>query len=228
MTTRDQAAQTHAYADAVAKALGDGWAYAQNRDADGKPPWFATITRPDGAGLHLSREYRTGRYQWSGTYPRDTKGQDHMPYNATRPSITTSPDKAPEQAARDVTRRLLPEYLALLEQCQARVAQANDYATTTARNAAKLAAMLNTVPDERPRNGDACVRFHRGEYYGDVTVNGESIRIDVRSLTVEQAARVLRVLVVTGCDVPQPGAPGLRTTDGRESCREVGADDEAA
>jgi hypothetical protein len=46
--------------------------------------------------------------------------------------------------------RLLPEHLALLEECRARVARANDYANTTARDAAKLASMLDPVPDERP------------------------------------------------------------------------------
>ncbi len=197
MTKNDQTDQTHAYAQAVAKALGDGWTYndADNRDVDGEWPRWAQIARTDGGGLHVSREWNTGRYLWSGEYPRDASGHDQTPYNAKRPSITVSPDKSPEQVARDITRRLVPDYLALLAQTRERIDRADAYANTARRNAVTLAKILDTVPGEHARQGDAAVRFHRGEFYGDVAVNGDSIRIDARSLTMAQAERVLRALM---------------------------------
>jgi hypothetical protein len=188
--------RTHAYAAEVAKALGDGWTYTRTFDGDGKPTWFATLTGPNGASLHLSRESRTGRYQWSGNYPRDAKGQDHKPYNATRPEISTSPEKTPVQAARDITRRLLPDYLALLARCQEGVDAANTYVDTTARNVARLAEILGREPDKRPTSGsEASVRFYwrGGDTYGDVMVNGNHVRIDVK-LPMDQAERLLPIL----------------------------------
>jgi hypothetical protein len=190
MSEQEQSARTHIYAAAVAGALGTGWTYAPNRDGNGYLPRYATIAGPDGASLHVSNEYQTGRFEWSGNYPRDAQGHDHKPYHATRPRITTSADKSPGQAARDITRRLLPAYLDLLKQCQESVAAANAYVDTTARNVARIADVLGVSPPLSPSSAFLRFYWNGGDTYGDVTVNGTSVQINVK-LPLAQAERLL-------------------------------------
>lgn len=197
MGYRDEAVErANSIAKAVAAALGDGWAYVEpepDRDV-----WFATLRQGAGpAELHVSE--REGRITWSAVYPRDNLHQEHAPRDNAggRLSITTAPGKPVDATAKDVTRRLLVPYREQLVKCVAERDQANDYAGRSERNAAALAALVGKEPNRRNSSvAERRISFYQdGGAYGDVQVNGDSVSIDLRSLTVEQAAAVLRLVV---------------------------------
>jgi len=204
MSTREQLAQdTHAHAQKVAHALGEGWTYSNPRDGrswtkDSELSWYATLTRGDGAGLHVSYDSHKLRYHWSAIYPR-AQGQEHGPRRGEeRQSITIGVDRTPEQAAKDIARRLLPVYLTQLAECLERVAAANAYQETTARNLQALADLLGVPLSKGNGLRDTAhtlyIRANDDDAYGDVKVSGDSITVELRNLSLEQAQRVLAVV----------------------------------
>jgi len=72
------------------------------------------LTNENGAQVHLSYDSYKKRIHVGCVFPRD----DHNsafgpPYGTPAPSITVSPLKTAEQVAKDIKRRVLPEYLPL-------------------------------------------------------------------------------------------------------------------
>lgn len=203
MTTAaiDKTAITHEYAKAVAPLLGEGWVYV----APSEQRWWAGINGPDDQGLHLSyeipdRQNPHGRYIWRVNYPRDKAGHEIGPkYGETRVSITTSGAKSPAEAVKDLKRRLLPAYQEQLVDCRRRAAENNAYEAATARNAERLGRALPGLKIPKHHTDTTTARMYLPDYIsrslsGDVTVSGESVSMELRSLTVDTAEAILRVL----------------------------------
>lgn len=115
---------------------------------------------PDRCGIWLRCE-TYGKGAWttckaSGVYPRHADGSwvDVNEYpKAPSPEISFSISKTPGQIAKDIQRRLWPEYIARLEKVRARIASTNDYDTRTNNT---LAAILGREPDDHERAKRAC------------------------------------------------------------------------
>lgn len=81
-----------------------------NPDKEHGYNWHYNITFPDGSGICIAAKVwaNKGKLSVSGEYPRDRSGRrfcDKYPE-----SINVSETKTPEQIAKDIQRRFMPEY----------------------------------------------------------------------------------------------------------------------
>lgn len=187
MTREELTVELYEHAARVANALPGAWTARRGE-------WWAEVRNDEAPAevLHVSRN-GDGRYHWSGIYPRDAQGQDQVPYRTARPTITTGPAQPVARVARDVARRLVPAYRALLAEVQARIDEANDYAAQTTRSTDRLARVLG-ASSRAGRDADRLF-VYAGEVSGDLQISGDSVRLDLRGLTAEQAERALRVVL---------------------------------
>ena len=153
----------------VATALGEAWKV----DTSAEFNHAVSIKRADdGASVFLRiGPYgpRNGRLIISGEYP-GTYDQ----HRVDRHEITVAADKDPGKIARDIERRLLPDYLPDLEKVRERIA-ADERAATT--RAAALAALGEVGANET--NGRIYISLPG--IYGQIDLNhdGQAGRIEV-------------------------------------------------
>lgn len=195
--------QKHDLARKVATALGPDWKYS-NPDRDGQIAHWVHVVHKDGYGICLSGgNTRNNPLHISGNYPPKAS------YGNDRPSINASTDKTPEQIAKDIQRRLLPDYIALWTKVTTDLKRHEDFEQTQARIAKDLFAM---VPDinlaagskksfHNPRSGETApigFTFYRDNHegYGDLSVNSEnSVDVKLHSLPLDLARQVLKLVV---------------------------------
>ncbi len=161
----------------------------------------------DGLGHRVTIETaRTPRNMWhvSGYWPqRANNGSYYVPSDVREesPSINVSVAKTHEQIARDITKRFLPEYVRIFAKIQDKVSAENDYATRRARNWARVADWVDTYNAPhlaeqgkvRIKGADGKTNFDLG--YGDVNMeSADSVKIELRSLPIETALAVLKLL----------------------------------
>jgi hypothetical protein len=99
-----------AFTGLVATALGDDWTASNGTWSDGQD---AYLDGPDGARVHLlpgRNVAQSGRLVLIGYW--DTAESRERAYDARPHSITVAPTTSPERVARELSRRLLPAYLA--------------------------------------------------------------------------------------------------------------------
>ncbi len=137
-TERDkQAASLQALAAAVAAAL--GWSYVRP-DCDRPVDLWASIVR-DGARLVFYFDTWKKRIRISGAFPRD-----FAPYGKTF-EITVAADRPAAAVAKDIERRLLPEYLPAAAQAIERQADWDNRNAAARALTKELAAMIGSKPD---------------------------------------------------------------------------------
>lgn len=184
----------------IAEALG-GCTVADKFGNDNR-----TITTPDGFSFHIGwSEYGRDaftRLNISGEYHAE-KLYDHIPYGAIRPSIGVSTAKSPATIAKDIERRFLPEYKALITAARERKAKSDDYANRSIANAGKLAessgGVFSVVEKSEYSNGPRTPTSnlhmnHKSVGYGNVSVSDESVKIDLSSIPLELASRIMEVM----------------------------------
>jgi hypothetical protein len=111
--------KAHELAQAVCNALGGDWHPNQPSD-DSMYDRSADLIGADGAQLHLSLTWAgKGKIHICGS-DRAVIGTANTPYGIKLPSINVSDTKTPEQIAKDIKRRLLPEYGPVLAEIKAR------------------------------------------------------------------------------------------------------------
>lgn len=153
----------------VVTALGDGWKI----DPDPDSTWQVRIDGPDGEKLMLSRgdkNWRTddvNRIGISGAYFHLIDNNDQLPYKLRRPSITVARSRGPEVIAKEITKRLLPDYRADIADVRASVTDHQD-----ADNA--RAALAERI-------GGRKIDHKSGNTNTTVSVPGGSIRINYRA-----------------------------------------------
>ena len=99
--------------------------------------------------LHTSLyfNHHEGKLHVSSDLPKDAKGE--IPYvegygqfGKRMPSINTSFSKTPEQIARDIERRLMPEYMDVLMKALTRIASSDAYHSKTEGFAGQIAKLV--------------------------------------------------------------------------------------
>jgi hypothetical protein len=119
--------------------------------------------------------------------------------DAVDPSPTISADKAPDQIARDIARRFLPDYRKYLALYRSDVAAAIAFRNETASLFDELISLGNgwIKPDQRTdsRTAECTARLYNapGISYGDLRVSGSHVRIEL-SVTPEFAKRFATLL----------------------------------
>lgn len=180
-------------------------------DAD-NPEWNdrITITHTDGRRLYFVQGrygQKPGTMSVSGDYPRDNGNDD--PYvgtyvdprsvNGRHFSINVSTSKTPEQIARDITRRLLPEYTETFGKIRERIDARIGHRASVEVVARMMQRALGPGTDNVRYNSDrstATIRKYSSERgTTEVTVNSfDSVTIEARSLTPARAAAILALL----------------------------------
>lgn len=180
----------------VATELGDGWTV----DTTWPNGHSARLTGPDGAAIIVrapQRVYGTAaenveRVELSSHYP---DGWTKLPGNVEQYSITVKRDRGPDVIAREVTKRLLPDYLPELAEVQSRIAREKQAASSLADTIAeleKLAPGGYAMHDNRVR-----ISIPNRSTYGDIRLNhdGSSVsELELRGLPLEFVRTVLAML----------------------------------
>jgi hypothetical protein len=215
MTTHDQ------YFQDIATALGDPW---RLRDTDQEygvqRAWLAD---PAGPVLRLSVEREhwkrpdaPARLTVTGLWPEPDPGQGYQPYGEDR-TIGVAVSRGADVAAKEISRRLLPWYLAEYARQWQHKQDHHAHVAGLLETARALAAIVGYTPPERPTwasgTGD---RWESDAWHGplrlwvhhvEVTVAGpDLVHIDLHGLTRRHAAMVLRGLVKASIGLDVKGA----------------------
>ena len=190
-------------AQAVAAALGAPWAFTEADEHEPPRCLWARIARPDGAeiSVHLNT-YPKPRLNISGVYPRGPNGRDYGPWDSTkRPSMGVAPDRPAAVIAKEIARRLLPEYLPLYAKAVQDKAAYDAGAGVQQGVASRLAFTLGLPPRAHPADSQS-VQIHVYQTdgcYGEFTVsNGGGVQVKLTGLTPAQADAVARVVAKKG------------------------------
>jgi hypothetical protein len=178
----------------LAEALGDDWHW-KKPDEDHVTGF---IDGPDGRQLAVhvqtygAQEGKKGEI--SGLLPqRDAKG-DYFSTSIERPSIGFTVARGVDAIARDVQRRLLPDYEVAFQRTQEALARRNEYLAETTDS---IAGILEAVPglEWRRHREESSASFDlEGAGWGDIKAHGDSVSLEARSLSREQVIRMLRAL----------------------------------
>lgn len=169
----------------VATALGDGWSPLPNEPGYG---YWPQIAGPDGATVFLRRE--GAKVEVHADYP----GNDA--YDVKHLTIGVSVSRGAATIAREIQRRLLPEYLPELARVQAHIADRGRMRAARMALAEELAAPIGArvVNDDRLNDthvGGYPVKFeidYRADA-GTVTIHGASPDV-MRAIVAVLASRV--------------------------------------
>ena len=173
---------------------------------DSEERWNASVEGRDaeaGEGVWLRASlYEKWRVKASGVYPREKGGYVDVydPVTNKRvsaPSITVSGEKSATQIARDVERRLLPDYRKRLALVRARVQAGNDWQAETERT---LESVKGEPLDEEEKR-DREVNFYRETgKLGGIKASGKGVSLEVSDVTPDQARRILGIIREKGTE----------------------------
>jgi len=153
-------------AEQVAEALPGSWSVKPFPEDWGRAGAYLREESRDAIlALGESQEYSDrnkkgqgpGRLTILTDYPKDREG--HMS-SAHRPKITVSASKTGAQIATDIERRLLPEYLPILDRELASIANWNDHEKATTELAGRIAHLVRVKREPR----ETAVRFYDSPY----------------------------------------------------------------
>jgi hypothetical protein len=199
----------HTLASSVAAALDGTWTVTKADPLHGRG--LAVLAGPGTAVLHIQPSYPdTSRLTITGACPQTRRDTRDITY-----SIGVSADRRGAVIAREITRRLLPAYLAAL-------AQVLEYNETEGRNTAtrdavmtRAAALFGLDPSHLAGDGHHSTQVSLsgalpGSAYGTVTANGaaETLGLDLHGIPADTALRILAELARA---VPAGSAPVQRS-----------------
>lgn len=200
MENTELQALTREVAGVLAQATGDAWTYVERDDTY---THVGRIARADGpvVFVHGPSYQHKGKLSITGDYPRDAEGQyvyvDWDDRQAGAPSIGVGEGRGAKVVASEIARRFLPAYLDRYAKVAERVAASNAHDEARKALADRLAAAIGTTARHDRGGSEVSVSVNNDGGYGDVHVSsGNSVSIDLRSVTPEVAEAVLRV--VTG------------------------------
>jgi hypothetical protein len=123
--------------------------------------------------------------------------RDYNERQKSLPSISCAPTKTAEQIAKDIKRRLLPEYLPLITRAIEKRDASEKYYEDSRNNLQQLAAIVGY---EHRINKNESTAKHVSGYssdgaYCDISTNDNGITdIKINNLTMDQAKRVLAIV----------------------------------
>lgn len=190
--------------ETVAKLLG-GRLKEEKPDIDGGVPYSFSreILLPDGSLWVSAETYgNTKHFHFLGIYPKTAKGEYVRPYGygeTQRDSINVSRTKNAEQIARDVTRRLLPEYALRLAKVREMVADYDGFHASQQNAIQTVSKDSGLTSSDHKENGiiqfDFKTSVDDGNGRGDVTPAGRgAVNMSLSYLSPAQAVAILKLL----------------------------------
>lgn len=192
MMSTEESTITQQLAGFIADELGDAWRIDTSDDFAGHRSTY--LDGPDGARLSISLDWRNAdRVKVYGVYPR------HEKYGVEHHEIGVGRDRGPAVIAREITRRLLPTYLAELTDVRNDNAERVQMRAARATLAQKLAEIIGgTIDSDDDRSTSTRVRWYDNERgYGHVQISyrADSIsELEVRSASVPSVIAALQAL----------------------------------
>lgn len=193
MTTRQPLTipDLHQLARDIAAALGAPWAYKPGRGDE--LAHYAEIVHKDGYGVTMFQHTREPLH-FAGEFPAGA----YLGYQVARPSINCSPDKSPAQLARDITRRLLPDYLPLWEKAAQQVRDREEHERKVLALRAELVPLFPgaRVGPEHSNDVDRTISFHLANHngYGEVKLSSDTVELHLRSIPAALAKSIARAI----------------------------------
>ena len=172
-------APLHTLAKQVAGIL--GWKY--NEDAQN---WLALLSNAE-ASLGLEMTHK-GKVVVTGFLPKG----NYSRHDLHGPKISITASRGPEAIAKEIQRRLLPDYEAVMAEAMKRKADAEAYDNAARNNLERLADAFGTVV----RDGDTTLHVGsvNDNYYGVATAGNTWARLELRSVPIDMAVRIGRIL----------------------------------
>lgn len=184
-------AQYNAKCAEIAKALGGTF---HTRSTMVSWIYQGDIVLGPGLVVSVRCEKRIGKFSFSGVFPSNVKNEVFFPRTYDKSAYTTIScdcDRTPAAIAKDVQRRFLPAFVNELAVQNQRVADSNFYHATTEKNTAR---MHEVSGGKRYDRNEISLSSERSDIYGRVKVSGDSISIDLNSLSPAQAEAVLKLV----------------------------------
>jgi hypothetical protein len=163
--------------------------------------WGGTLTEAhSGAILELTAGgYRNPEHvHVRSELPKTSKGESPhvgLQYGQKMPEINVSSKKTGAQIANDIERRLLPQYLPLLDKAHTVIAQHEAFHDKTENMAAQIAKILRVPPDKKSRvinfYNSPLPAFH--ENLGQATVGADEVELNLR-LDYNTTLQILKLL----------------------------------
>lgn len=192
----------------VATGLGHGWSVLPNTDEESGHPdnrFLPRVRHTDGRELFFSRTRASeGRLEISGAnWPKYQDKENRTQYirphelhpREAHPSITVSASKSPDAIAKDIARRLLPEYTRIMELCRVKAAEWSTYHTNELDTYKEACALLQVSESTNQpghislyKDGDA------GYGYGSVIVSGSTMKLEINSMSLEMLRKIAPII----------------------------------
>lgn len=129
-----------------------------------------------------------------GSYPVDYHG-DYSSYGIREISINCSPNKTPEQIARDIQRRFLPIYLENLQKTLEHNKTIQENADKKYHAVKILAGLLGKAPAKDHKNHYTINGYNTIDCLRDLEISHDGSEIGMElKLSLNKAVRILRVL----------------------------------
>lgn len=187
-----------------------GWKYDRrhNLNADQELHWSAQLDGPNGEELHVSLDGDKAVIR--GTFKtRDVKGGYFDPHPEKRPEIKVTAARGPVVIAREIKRRLLPDYIPAFARVAARLQEHNNYIAERRSDLEVILAELDTPHAEASQRDNKAYGYIRprvdildpDKVPAEISVEAEiysTINLELRSLSVAQTVAVLK-FIKAGC-----------------------------
>ncbi len=147
-----------------------------------------------GGGLHVGRD---GSYVEVYENVVDSRGGFTWERQSAG-EISVAIARGPAVIAKEITRRFLPHYLHVLALANAKVASDNVYANAVRANLVRLCKAADppvSFDDTNRWDTREVTSLSIGEVYGTIHASKDTATLELRSLTIAQAERILQALV---------------------------------
>jgi hypothetical protein len=201
MNATNETANTWAQLQTMAAGVAAAMGYTVKPRPESNHGGYAEIVGPDGRGFSLNTAIGLadrGKVHISGSFPDRLDGRQiwTVGYGKTRPSINVSLSKSPAAVAKEIERRLMADYLPLLDECKKTLAQWTARRDSTAEVSAKLAKSIGGKV-RTSDNPTADARIDVPGVYVEVSVSGDRVRFDRLTVGADVAAQILALVVAS-------------------------------
>jgi len=167
----------------------EGWSGQSITSTTSNAKLYISYLQSRGTHLHISGSLHVGENgQYVTVYDKGADGTGwHRQY---APDITVAVKRGAEVIAKEIHRRMLPEYMRILRLANDSVDKDRAYKHAKENNLARLArtAGVKIREDRGPKDG---FYTSAGNIDGSVRTSADDADIDLRNLTINQAEKVL-------------------------------------
>jgi hypothetical protein len=202
MNTSNETTNAWETLQTLAKGVADIMGYKVKPRSESNHGGYAVIEGPDGRAIAFNTASglaNSGKIHISGVYPDRIDGRLVWTARKTYPRIQVAMSKSPAIVARDIERRLMPDYLALLAECKETIARWTDIRDKSGTIANMIATEFGAQVRKRDNpTADAEISLYGSrdlpEETAHVHVSSGSVTFDRLTVSPSVAFAILRLL----------------------------------